>query len=342
MSNSWTGKKVVVTGAGGTVGKEIVRQLLPLAPKEIIGIDNNEMELFFLNEQYRSGSNAHFFLGDVRQRESLVECFRGCDVVLHAAALKHVGLCEESPRQAVQTNILGTQNVIDAAMEVGVARVVLTSSDKAVNSTNVMGTSKLMAERLMTAADAGWRGAYPVCGSVRFGNVLGSRGSVIPLFRRQIAGGGPVTLTHPEMTRFIMTLSQAAQLVLEASMQLRGGEVFVTKMRVIRLEDLAAVMIEELSPGFGHRPSDIAIKIIGPRPGEKMFEELMTDEEATHAVETGPYLVILPRLRTQDKDTARGEVRSAHRPYNSAGEVAMSRDELRQFVHDHNLLTEGT
>ena len=214
-ANPWLGKRVLITGVCGTVGRELFRQVHACNPDYILGLDNNESELFFLDEEFRGNPSIHFQLGDVRDRDKLTEAMRGIDVVLHTAALKHVNLCEISPREAIQTNILGVQNVIDAANANQVERVLFTSSDKAVNPTNVMGTSKLMGERLMTAANAHRRGIGPIFASTRFGNVLGSRGSVIPLFQRQIQQGGPITLTDPEMTRFIMTLREAVRLVME-------------------------------------------------------------------------------------------------------------------------------
>ena len=190
-------KTVLVTGACGTVGAELVRQLVGSEAASVICIDNNETELFFLLEQYRANEKVSGHLADVRDREALKLRMRGVDIVLHSAALKHVGLCEDAPAQAIATNIQGTQNVIDAALQNQVERVIFTSSDKAVNPTNVMGTSKLMGERLMTAAaqeNASGREsshtAKTIFASTRFGNVLGSRGSVVPLFRRQIEAGG--------------------------------------------------------------------------------------------------------------------------------------------------------
>ena len=174
----------------------------------------------------------------------------GINLVFHTAAFKHVILCERSPFEAVQTNIIGIQNIIQAAIANQVARLIFTSSDKAVNPTNVMGTSKLMGERLMTAANGNACGNCQIFASTRFGNVLGSRGSVIPIFREQIKMGGPVTLTDPEMTRFIMSIKQAVQLVIDSAFLAQGGEVFVTKMPVIRIQDLAEVMINELAPNF--------------------------------------------------------------------------------------------
>jgi len=187
MSESISGlkdKTVAVTGCCGTVGKELARQLLEVYEvKELVGLDNSESELFFVQQTFKEFSNAKFFLSSIRDRERLSELFKGVDIVFHAAAYKHVILCEHSPFDAVQTNILGVNNVIEAAKHCGVEKVIFTSSDKAVNPTNVMGTTKLMGERLMTAANCALKDHSTIYASTRFGNVLGSRGSVIPIFR---------------------------------------------------------------------------------------------------------------------------------------------------------------
>ena len=176
INNPWKKKKVLITGVCGTVGRELLRQVVKQEPDEIIGIDINESELFFLMEEYRKVTNVHFYLCDIRDSHRMKDQSRGIDIILHSAAFKHVILCEQSPREAVYTNILGTQNVIDAAIDNDVKRVLYTSSDKAVNPTNVMGTSKLMGERLMTSANAHQRENGPIFASTRYGNVLGSRG----------------------------------------------------------------------------------------------------------------------------------------------------------------------
>jgi len=268
------GKRILVTGACGTVGSELVKQLLlgdDYDIKELIGIDNNESALFFIDQQYLNDTRANFFVTDIKDKDELINKTKGIDIIFHAAALKHVVLCEKSPEQAVQTNINGIQNIIAAANANNVETVIFTSSDKAVNPTNVMGTSKLMGERLMTAANSNKRDGGPIFASTRFGNVLGSSGSVVPIFHNQIAKGGAVTLTDKNMTRFVMSVQESVQLVLNSAKYAKGGEVFVTKMPVIRIEDLAIAMIEILAPKYGRDPNEVNIKEIGTKPGEKLY-----------------------------------------------------------------------
>ncbi|MFQ5537015.1 MAG: polysaccharide biosynthesis protein [Gemmatimonadota bacterium] len=321
----------------------MLRQLLAEDPAEVIGFDNNESELFFLGQRHRTRfPSIRFVLGDVRDVSALRRAMDGVEIVLHTAALKHVHLCEDSPREAIQTNVVGAQNVIDAAEDVGVRRVLFTSSDKAVNPTSVMGTSKLMGERLFTAADVRRRDSAPIFASTRFGNVLGSRGSVIPLFRRQIREGGPVTLTDPAMTRFIMTLQEAVALVMDSVFLARGGEVFVTKMPVVRIEDLAKVMVEELAPRCGRNPEEIEVEVIGTKPGEKMYEELLNEEEVRRAVELSRYFVIRsampPLFRESDGQYDEPVIGPVSRAYHSANERPMTVEDLRVYLHRNGLI----
>ena len=331
----FSGKSVLVTGSCGTVGAELVHQLAEVADCRIICLDNNETELFFQQEQYRLRGGVACHLADVRDRRSLDLRMQGVDIVLHAAALKHVGLCEDSPTQAIRTNIEGTQNVIDAALENRVGRVIFTSSDKAVNPTNVMGTSKLMGERLMTAASNAHAAETTIFASTRFGNVLGSRGSVVPLFRRQIEAGGPITLTDRRMTRFIMTLEEAARLVLESVWLARGGEVMVTKMPVARIEDIATVMRDALSDG-----RSLAIEEIGAKPGEKMYEELMNDEEVRRTYELGDFFVILSAFGNDPtgRYSYLDDCGQPNRPYNSMHEDSLSMGDVAVFFEERGLL----
>lgn len=343
MMDMFKDKRVFVTGACGTVGKELVRQLLEdYDAGEVIGIDNNESELFFLEQRFSEHSNAHFYLADVRDPTKMQKMIHDTQIVFHTAAFKHVVLCERSPFEAVQTNIVGIQNLINAASENKVECVIFTSSDKAVNPTNVMGTSKLMGERLMTAANSNNRGRGPVFASTRFGNVLGSRGSVIPIFREQIRNGGPVTLTNPEMSRFIMSISEAVRLVADSAQLARGGEVFITKMPVIKIIDLAQIMIEELGPKYGYEPDDIKITTIGIKPGEKMYEELMSHEETRRAFELDLYFAVMPAWKGLYKkiDYNYDEILSddVTNPYNSSNEMPMGKEQLLEFLQTNNLL----
>ncbi len=292
-------RKVVVTGCCGTLGRRLVRHLL-LDPVQafrgtVLGLDNNEDGIFRMEARWMDEPRARFLLGDIRDQSSLRRLFAGADTVLHCAAYKHVYQCEKAPFEAMRTNILGVESVIQAASEVGVSRVLFTSSDKAVNPTNVMGTSKLMGERLITAANANGGGA--VFASTRFGNVLGSRGSVTEIFASQIARGGPLTLTSREMTRFVMSIDEAVRLVLSSVPLARGGEVFITKMPVVAIEDLARVMIQALAPGQGYPPESIEVIETGPRPGEKLMEELMTESETMRTCELRDFFVVLPAFR---------------------------------------------
>ena len=343
MKPYFSTKRVLVTGACGTVGKELIRQILEEHDvEELICLDNNESELFFLEQKFAKHLNARFFLADVRDKEKISRKMVNTHVVFHTAAFKHVILCERSPFEAVQTNIIGVQNIISAANRNQVERVVFTSSDKAVNPTNAMGTSKLMGERLMTAANSNKRNNGPIFISTRFGNVLGSRGSVIPIFREQIKKGGPVTLTDPDMTRFIMSIRESVRLVIESAVIGCGGEVFITKMPVVRIKDLAEVMIHELAGYFGHKIHNIEIETIGVKPGEKMYEELMNQEETRRTWELSRYFSVLPAFRNiyEDIDYNYPELisRSVKSPYNSANQDPISKSDLVLFLKQNELL----
>ena len=237
---------------------------------------------------------------------------------------------------------MGVQNIIDAALENKVEKVIFTSSDKAVNPTNVMGTSKLMGERLISAANSSSRRDETIFSSTRFGNVLGSRGSVIPIFREQIRKGGPLTLTNPEMSRFIMSIHDAVQMVIDSALLACGGEVFVTKMNSILIRDLAEVMIHELSALYGFKPDDIQIQIIGTKPGEKMYEELLNTEETRRAWELERYFSILPAFssiyRNVNYDYKEIISKEVNNPYHSGNESPLSKGALASFLKGNNLL----
>ena len=343
MKTNFNSKRILVTGACGTIGHELTRQLLnTYQMDELVALDNNESELFFLEQEFAEFPNAHFFLADIRDKDKLCRITDGIDIIFHTAAYKHVILCERSPLEAVQTNIIGVQNIIDAAIENKVEKVLFTSSDKAVNPTNVMGTSKLMGERLISAANSSSRRDETIFSSTRFGNVLGSRGSVIPIFREQILKGGPVTLTDPAMTRFIMSIQDAVQMVIDSALLACGGEVFVTKMDSIFIKDLAEVMIQELSAVHGFKPDDIEILVIGTKPGEKMYEELLNTEETRRAWELERYFAILPAFRSiyRDVNYDYKEIisKEVNNPYHSDNESPLPKGALAAFLKENQLL----
>ncbi|NNF66093.1 MAG: polysaccharide biosynthesis protein, partial [Gammaproteobacteria bacterium] len=262
------------------------------------------------------------------------EVMNNIDLVFHTAALKHIPFCEQAPLEAVQSNIVGVKNVIAAATARKVLRVLFTSSDKGVNPASVMGATKLVGERLISSSHD--RDDHQtVFFSTRFGNVLGSSGSVVPVFHQQIAAGGPVTLTDPRMTRFAMTVSQAAELLLSSADQATGGEVFITKMPVIRIKDLAEVMIDALAPVYGHKARTVELEITGIRPGEKLSEELMSTEEVARACELEKYFVVLPDSQPDDSHLAGAAVSKA---YSVQAQAPLEKSQLLQFLRDGGLL----
>lgn len=333
------GSTVAVTGGAGSVGRKAIEQLLARGVGRVRVIDNSESALFALEQTLRNTLNVEFYCCDVAEERELTRCFSNVDYAFHMAALKHVPFCERSPFSAVNVNIRGCESVIRASVEAGLKRVLFTSSDKAVNPTNVMGTSKLMGERLFTAADdMGGRGdARPIFASTRFGNVAGTNGSVIPLFAAQIAAGGPITLTNPRMSRFVMTQDRAAELVLDSMAFAHGGEVFITKMPALMITDLAAVMIDLLAPLSGHKATQIEVRTIGNRPGEKLWEELSTDEESGRVYEGDEYLVVVPPLRPIPAEVARSRyaslgLRETSVTYHSEEVDKMTRREIAEFL----------
>lgn len=328
-------KKVLITGGTGTVGKKLAQRLLELDAAVVRIYSRDEHKQFAIQEYFTyqglDMKRMRFFLGDVRDKERLKRSMEDIDIVFHLAALKHVPACEYNPSEAVKTNVVGTQNVIECAMETGVSAVVYTSTDKAASPTNTMGASKLLAERLIASADH-WKGPRQIKFlSVRFGNIINSRGSVVPLFQKQIERGGPVTVTDPDMTRFFMSADRAVDLILESLAVSRGGETFVFKMPVLRVGDLAQAVVENSS-------QDIEMKTIGLRPGEKMYEELMSEEESARALETDELFIILPYdYKRQDYQERYADARlAACGTYSSTGADLMSLEHIKAMLNGKN------
>ncbi len=283
ISDSVTGQVILVTGAGGSIGSELCRQLIRFSPKQLLLVGHGEHSIYLIEKELRQHHTQKDveiipIIGDVRDKtrmNDIIQTYKP-KKIYHAAAHKHVPLMEDNAREAVKNNIIGTKNVAEAAGKYGVDTFVLVSTDKAVNPPNVMGSTKRMAEMVIQHMAKTSKTKFV---AVRFGNVLGSRGSVIPLFREQIATGGPITITDPEMTRYFMTIPEASRLVVQAGTLARGGEIFVLDMgEPVKIIDLAKNLIR-LS---GYTEDEIDIQVTGIRPGEKLYEELLNEDEVHH------------------------------------------------------------
>jgi UDP-N-acetylglucosamine 4,6-dehydratase/5-epimerase len=307
-----TGKRVLVTGGTGSFGQFIVRRLLDLDVAEIRILSRDEKKHYDMRHLYPNEPRLEFVTGDIRDARRVKETMRGCQAVFQAAALKHVYNCEEHPYEAVATNIVGTQNVIASAVELGVERLVTLSTDKAVKPVNVMGMSKAIQERLVIAAHRTARGSGTLTCCVRYGNVMSSRGSAIPFFRELASRGKPITITHEEMTRFLLTLNDAIDLVVYAVENMNGGETFIKKAPAVKIIDLARVIAEQQGVPFNP-------VVIGMLPGEKLHEILISEEELPRAEDLGGYYVVQPHW-------VKYTGRSVQREYSSA-ENLLSRDD---------------
>jgi FlaA1/EpsC-like NDP-sugar epimerase len=284
ISQDLKGQIILITGAAGSIGSEIVRQCLSFGPKRILLLDQGETPLYEIENELNGENNIEIIVADVCNVHRMEQVFTHFkpSYVFHAAAYKHVPLMEDNPYEAINTNVYGTQNLANLSAKYGVKKFVFVSTDKAVNPTNIMGASKRIAEIYVQSLNAKLSlesDNHTMFVTTRFGNVLGSNGSVIPLFQKQIEAGGPVTVTHPDITRFFMTIPEACQLVLEAGVMGKGGEIYIFDMgESVKIVDLARKMIR-LS-GF-EEGKDIDIKFTGLRPGEKLKEELLSDKENT-------------------------------------------------------------
>jgi UDP-N-acetylglucosamine 4,6-dehydratase/5-epimerase len=282
MSNS---ARILITGACGSVGSQLLDKLLNDG-HVVCAFDHSEDGLFKLDQKYHSdGGRLKLFVGDVRDEKRLIRAFKGVDIVYHCAALKHVYLTELNPFEGMQTNIIGVNNVINAAIQCDVEKVIFTSSDKAVNPSSTMGATKLLGEKLITSAMHHIGSHRTIFSSVRFGNVLNTNGSVLQIFNKQLDDGKPLSITSVEMTRFFITMVQAVDLCLYASDSMIGGEIFVSGMDSCNIMSLAAAVCGR---------SDFDYIVIGPKPGEKLYEELVTEIEAARTIHAKDYYVILP------------------------------------------------
>ncbi|MCK6585130.1 MAG: UDP-N-acetylglucosamine 4,6-dehydratase (inverting), partial [Anaerolineales bacterium] len=283
----WKNQVVLVTGGTGSFGKKFTKILLEeQQPKKVIIFSRDELKQHEMQVGGFNDERLRYFIGDVRDRERLVRAMHGVDVVVHAAALKQVPACEYNPMEAIKTNIMGTANVVEAALDAGVMKVLTVSTDKAVSPANLYGATKLAAEKLTIQSNAYAGGSATRFSCVRYGNVVGSRGSVVPLFLKQ-RSNGKVTITDERMTRFWLSLEQGVRFVIHCIEQMEGGEVFVPKIPSTKVTDLARA----IAP-------DAKLEIIGIRPGEKLHEMLISEDEARHTIELEKMFVVQPAEAT--------------------------------------------
>ena len=290
MDSIFKDKIILVTGGTGSIGSETVRQILPYQPKQVRVFSRNDSKQYDLLEKLNHPANLRLFIGDIRDRDRLDLAFQNVDIVFHAAALKHVPICEYNPFEAVKTNIVGSQNVIDTALRHNVKKIIGISTDKAANPTNVMGTSKLMMEKLFTNTNFFSTGKT-MLSCVRFGNVAWATSSVLPIWKEQASRHGHINVTHRSMTRFMMSINQAVGLTLKAAELTLGGEIFILKMPSIKINDLAKMFIKKYHPD-----QSIKIKLTNSRPGEKMHEDLLTPmEDYGTILENGEMFILFPK-----------------------------------------------
>lgn len=345
FSNIYKDKTILITGGTGSIGSELVNQLLQYDPKTIRILSNSENELWQAQTKLKKHiSKLRFFLGDIRNFERIKRACQNVDYVFNAAAIKHVPLSEYNPMEAVNVNIHGVENVIEAAFINGVKKVIHISTDKAVSPTTVMGATKMLGERLCLSRELTKGNYKTIISCVRFGNVLGSRGSIIPLIKEQIRDGNEVTLTDSKMKRFFMSISQAVQLVLKSAVIAQGGEIFVLKMPVMWIKDLIEIIIEEYSPLIGKNPSDIKIKIIGPRLGEKLNEELISPVEFSYCYETEDSYLIYPLIDFGDDTSPIIHDINGSRviinqifQYSTKNSTPLTKDEIRPIIKQYTL-----
>lgn len=286
-------KVVLVTGGTGSFGKKFIGKALTLGVKKIIVFSRDELKQYEMKQEFQD-ERIRFFIGDVRDKDRLYRAFDGVDIVIHAAAMKHVDACEYNPFEAVKTNIHGAQNIIEAAIDCGVEKVIALSTDKACSPVNLYGATKLASDKLFVAANAYVGEKKTRFAVVRYGNVVGSRGSVVPFFKK-IKETGVVPITDERMTRFWITLDQGVQFVLDNLKRMQGGEIFVPKIPSMKVTDLAKAIAPECE-----------MKIIGIRPGEKLHEAMIMEDDARHTVEFDTYYVIQPELALWSSEKVEG------------------------------------
>lgn len=319
------GKTILVTGGTGSFGKKFISKVLEQDVKKVIVFSRDELKQYEMAQEY-TDPRIRFFIGDVRDKDRLYRAFDGVDIVIHAAALKHVGACEYNPFEAVKTNIHGAQNIIEAAIDRGVERVIALSTDKAASPVNLYGATKLASDKLFVAGNSYAGNKETRFAVVRYGNVVGSRGSVVPFFKKlKESGVTELPITDERMTRFWITLDQGVQFVIDNLERMKGGEIFIPKIPSMKVTDLA----EAIAPECG-------IKIVGIRPGEKLHEAMITEDDARHTLEYDTYFVIQPEFSWwREEYTNGGEPLPEGFTYiSNVNDHWLTVDELRDLVKE--------
>jgi len=336
--------KILITGGSGTVGVALIEHILKnYSPKVIRIYSRDETKQFFLKKKLKAhNEKLRFLIGNIRDKERLNRALEGIDIVFHLAALKHVVACEYNPFEAIKTNILGIQNLIETCIDNDVERVIFTSTDKAATPCNTMGVTKLLGEKLITAANYYKGGKRTIFHSVRFGNVLGSRGSLVPLIENQVKNNLPITLTHSEMTRYIMGLNDVFELIIKTLNLAQGGEVFVLKMKIVKIIDIIQVLVEFFVKKHKKQAEDIQIKEIGMFVGEKLYEELFSIEESERTYEIEGMYIIFPQLTEVSRKIDLSKYPNLKKfnnseSFDSRDGPFLSKDEILKFLEDNEI-----
>jgi FlaA1/EpsC-like NDP-sugar epimerase len=338
----YNNKNILIIGGTGTIGRGLVKELIKHNPKVIRIFSRDEYKQFIMQEELSSleYKSFRFLIGDVRDYDRVERAMNGIDIVFNLAAMKHVAACEYNPYEAIKTNVDGMQNVIKAAIYHNIEYVIFTTSDKAINPTNSYGATKLLAEKLVQCANYSKGTIKTKFSAVRFGNIIGSRGSVIPLFKKQILEQKRITVTNLEMTRFMMTLKEAINLTMLTVEKSYGGEVFVLKMPVFKLKDLVEVVVEETCKKYSMNFYDIKMEVIGMRSGEKMYEELMTEEESAFAYDLGEMYAVIPItfIKSKYENFYKNFKHSETGRYTSNKQKPITKEEIRKLILSENLI----
>ena len=351
MMDTIQDKLILISGGSGAIGEKLALTLLEnYSPRRIRIYSRDETKQFLLAKKLEAYKHkVRYFIGNIRDKERLNRAMQNVDIVIHLAALKHVGACEYNPFEAIKTNIIGLQNIIEASLENNVEKFIFTSSDKAATPSNTMGVTKLMGEKLVTAANY-YKGVTKngitkrsIFYSLRFGNVLGSRGSLIPLIENQIKNDQPITLTHNEMTRYIMAIDTAINFIIKSLAIAQGGEVFVLKMNAVKIVDLIEVLIEYFAKKHDKTLESIKINEIGMFAGEKLYEELFSIEEAERTNEMENMYIVKPQLPEVSMDIditkyPKSKKFDVSKPFNSKDGPFLSKGEIKKFLTEKKII----